>query len=135
MCSPAACRGDFTNPLYAPAGNGTGDAIVDWGVFKPADRVYEQLNKAHMPHLLDSSAPQGEAQALDSIAEAAATTAATANGTADAPAAETVAVPADASAPAGITTAASVDAEEPKPTSDPAASASGQEIKPPRGRR
>ena len=128
MCSPAACRGEFTNPLYAPSGTGSGDAIMDWGVFKQADKVYERLNRSHMPHLVDGTAPAGEVQALRAIAEkgdSAPTSNGEANGT------EVVNAPSDASAPAGITTAASPDAEEPKSTSDPAQSASGQESQPP----
>ena len=120
MCSPAACRGEFTNPLYAPSGTGTGDAIVDWGVFKPTDKVYETLNKAHMPHLVDGTAPAAEVPALQAIAETATGVApeATANGEADTAATETIAVPSDASAPAGITTAASPRprSRRPRPT-------------------
>ena len=148
LCSPAACRGDFTNPLYAPNGCGTGPSISDWPVFKPAAAVYAQLNKSHMPHHADA-APPSLAQAAKP--QAAAPTAGTAEdgdaawAAADANGAEqseqkeekestgsaVLNAPADASAPAGIVTAASAEAEEPKPTADPAASASAQEIQPP----
>ena len=128
MSSPAACRGDFTNPLYAPSGNGSGDAIMDWGVFKPAEHVYERLNRAHMPHLVDSTAPQGEVQALSTVAEGDGSKASS-NGDHATP--ETVAAPSDASAPAGIVTAAHPDAEESKSTVTAAASLSARDNQPP----
>ena len=125
MCSPAACRGEFTNPLYCPSGNGTGDTIIDWGVFKPSEKVYERLDREHMPHLVDSTAPAGEAQALNSITENGdRDSSATSDGVSSGP--EVANAPSDASAPAGITTAAHAGAEEPKPTPDSAQSAPEQ---------
>ena len=143
MCSPAACRGEFTNPLYAPSGLGMGDAIGDFGVWKNSAHVYDVLNKPHIPVAVEDGAA-GTLQAIDEKAAAvgaggegetaveASGGAVLANGAAseDGKLPHYVPAPSDASAPAGMVTAASTEAEEKKPSSDPTASASGTQAQP-----
>ena len=139
MCSPAACRGEFTNPLYAPNGLGSGDAISEFGVWKDPQRVYDVINKPHIPQ----TAEEGAGGGLQKIDEKAATADAGAEGGATSVNGEQangaaaddgqphyVAAPSDASAPAGVVTAASNEAEEKKPSADVEASVSGTQAQP-----
>ena len=147
MCSPAACRGEFTNPLYAPNGLGMGDAISEFGVWKNAAHVYDVLNKPHIPQPVPTAADgTSGTDTLQKIDEKAAAVGAGgegdeakeasaggvfANGAAsDDKLPQYVAAPSDASAPAGVVTAASSEAEEKKPSADVAASASGTQAQP-----
>ena len=153
MCSPAACRGDFTNPLYAPNGLGTGDAISEMGVWKEAAHVYDVLNKPHIPQPVPAAAEDGvsgtsgglhkieekleeKAAAVGSggegeTAKEAGADSVFANGVANnGTLPQYVSAPSDASAPAGVVTAASNEAEEKKPTADAVASSSGAQAQP-----
>lgn len=49
MCSPAACRGEFSNPLYAPNGTGSGVAATDLGLWKKESHVLDCINKRVNP--------------------------------------------------------------------------------------
>ena len=145
MCSPAGCRGEFTNPLYAPNGLGTGDAISEFGVWKETAHVYNVLNKPHIPQTVPvtEDGASGTLQKIDEKAAAigsggegetakdASADSVFANGAAtDDKLPQYVPAPSDASAPAGVVTAASTEAEERKPTADTQASASGTQAQP-----